>query len=106
LCRLIFRMKVYGTVYVDAMDTDPNCDVNDSESSVRAWIRLRRFLQQIMPILPRADVMAFSHMGALRALIAEVLGLSDDAMMKLDIPNGQHNARGLMGAEILRSKHL
>jgi hypothetical protein len=28
-------------------------------------------------------------MGAMRTLIAEVLGLSDDAMMKLDIPNGR-----------------
>jgi len=50
----LLNERDYGTVYVDAMDTDPNSDVNASESSVRARIRLRRFLQQITPILLRA----------------------------------------------------
>jgi broad specificity phosphatase PhoE len=85
----LLNERDYGTAYEPAMDTDPNCDLNGSESSVKARLRLREFLEQVTPILPRADVMAFSHMGAMRALIAEILGLSDDAMMKLDIPNGR-----------------
>lgn len=79
----------YGTTYVDAMDSDPNFDGNDSESSVQARIRAHGFLDQVTSILPRADVMAFSHMGMMRALIAEILGLSNEDMMKRTIPNGR-----------------
>jgi broad specificity phosphatase PhoE len=70
------------------MDSDPNCTLNGSESSVRARVRVRGFLGEVVAMLDRTDVLAFSHMGAMRALIAEVLGLSDADMMKRQIDNG------------------
>jgi broad specificity phosphatase PhoE len=79
----------YGTAYEPIMDQDPNCSLNGSESSVRARVRLRGFLNEAIGLLDRADVLAFSHMGALRALIADVLGLSDAQMMTLQIENGR-----------------
>jgi broad specificity phosphatase PhoE len=78
----------YGTAYLPAMDTDPDCIANNSESSVQARPRARAFLADIEGLLGRADVLAFSHYGLIRALIAEILGLDDAAMMQRDVPNG------------------
>jgi broad specificity phosphatase PhoE len=79
----------YGTVYDPVMDTDPDSTLNGSESSVEARARARSFLAEIDGLLGRADVMAFSHFGTMRALIAEVLGLTDAEMMQLAVDNGK-----------------
>ncbi len=79
----------YGTSYLPAMDSDPDCTANSSESSRQARPRARGWLASIEPILPRADVLAFSHMGLIRALIAELLGLSDAEMMTTTVDNGE-----------------
>ncbi|HEY1720284.1 MAG TPA: histidine phosphatase family protein [Magnetospirillaceae bacterium] len=86
--RPLLNERDYGTTYDPKMDEDPNCTLNGSESSVQARIRVRGFLVEAVEILPRADVLAFSHMGAIRAMIAEILGLSDAEMMKRQIDNG------------------
>jgi len=78
----------YGTTYDPEMDEDPYCTANGSESSAQARVRVRGFLAEAEVLLGRADVLAFTHMGATRALIAEVLGLSDADMMKRVIANG------------------
>lgn len=78
----------YGMVYDPAMDTDPACTLNGSESSVQARVRVRLFLDDIAYLLPWADVLASSHMGTMRAMIAEILNLSDTEMMARTIDNG------------------
>jgi broad specificity phosphatase PhoE len=85
----LLNERNYGTTYLPAMDTDPNCDANASESSHEARPRARRWLALAEAMLPRADVLAFSHMGLIRALIAEILGLSDAAMMETTVNNGE-----------------
>lgn len=84
----LLNERDYGTTYLDEMDTDPNCTANGSESSVQARARARGFLDEVAFLLPRADVLAFSHMGVMRALIAEILMLSDAEMMKTVVDNG------------------
>ncbi|HEY2011653.1 MAG TPA: histidine phosphatase family protein [Rhizomicrobium sp.] len=84
----LLNERDYGTQYLPEMDTDPNCTANGSESSVQARARVRGFLDVVAFILPRADVLAFSHMGAIRALIAEILDLSDADMMMREVDNG------------------
>jgi broad specificity phosphatase PhoE len=79
----------YGTAYDPRMDADPYFHANQSESSAGARPRLRAFLAEAVPVLSRADVIAFSHMGAIRALIAEILGLSDAGMMARKVDNGE-----------------
>lgn len=79
----------YGSKYAAVMDRDADCVLNGSESSVRARVRVRWFLAEMVALLDRADVLAFTHMGTTRALIAEILGLTDAAMMQRDVPNGQ-----------------
>lgn len=86
--RAVINERNYGTAYLSVMDSDPTFDGNDSESSVRARVRVRAFLAEIEPLLERADVLAFSHMGTMRALIAEILHLTDQDMMKTVIDNG------------------
>lgn len=85
----VLNERDYGTVYDPAMDTDPTCTLNGSESSVQARVRVRLFLDDIAHLLPRADVLAFSHMGTMRAMIAEILNLSDAQMMARVIDNGR-----------------
>ena len=86
--RPLLNERDYGTVYDPRMDTDPTFDGNDSESAARARVRVRGFLAEIGDLLDRADVLAFSHFGAIRALVANLLDLSDAQMMTLDVPNG------------------
>jgi broad specificity phosphatase PhoE len=85
----LLNERNYGTTYLPAMDTDPDCTANDSESSHQARPRARAFVEQAEAILPRADVLAFSHMGLMRAMIAELMGLTDDDMMQTTVDNGR-----------------
>lgn len=78
----------YGTKYEDKMDQDPYFDGNDSESGFYARRRAKEFLKEIQGAMCRADIIAFSHFGTIRALIAEVLDMSDMDMMRIDVPNG------------------
>jgi broad specificity phosphatase PhoE len=84
----LLNERDYGTVYDPRMDTDPAFDGNDSESSINARRRVRCLLPMVEALLWRADVLAFSHFGAMRAFIADLLHLSDAEMMTLDVPNG------------------
>jgi broad specificity phosphatase PhoE len=86
--RALLNERNYGTTYLNIMDQDPTFAGNDSESAVRARVRMRTFQAEVEPVLDRADVLAFSHFGALRALIANLRGLSDAEMMTFDVPNG------------------
>jgi broad specificity phosphatase PhoE len=49
---------------------------------------MREFIDEVEGLLNRADVLAFSHFGAIRALVADLIGLTDAQMMSLDVPNG------------------
>jgi broad specificity phosphatase PhoE len=86
--RAVLNERDYGTQYDAKMDQDPDFDANDSESAHRARARVEGFMVEVESMLHRADVLAFSHFGTLRALIANLLKLSDSEMMKLDVPNG------------------
>ena len=86
--RPLLNERDYGTVYDTRMDTDPSFEANDSESAAAARFRVKGFLAEVDPLLHRADVLAFSHFGAIRALIADLLDLSDAEMMTRDVPNG------------------
>jgi broad specificity phosphatase PhoE len=79
----------YGTAYVPAMDTDPAFAGNQSESSIRARARVREIIASAEHLLERTDVLWFSHYGTMRAIIADLLRLSDADMMNIDVPNGQ-----------------
>jgi len=79
----------YGTTYLPVMDEDASFSGNASESGVSARDRAKRFLLSIEHLLDRADLMFFSHYGAIRAMIAEIMGLSNEAMMQIDVPNGR-----------------
>jgi broad specificity phosphatase PhoE len=84
----LINERDYGTEYEDKMDQDPYFAGNDSESAVHARRRVSTFIRQIDAVLYRSDVVAFSHFGTIRALIADLLQLSDVAMMQIDVPNG------------------
>jgi broad specificity phosphatase PhoE len=84
----LLNERNYGTKYEDKMDQDPNFAGNDSESGAKARLRVVGLLHEIDSVLYRADVLAFSHFGTIRALVANVLQLSDTDMMKFDVPNG------------------
>jgi len=84
----LLNERDYGTTYDPAMDIDPGCTLNGSESSIAARVRARSFLAQIDGLLGRADIISFSHFGTIRALIAEILGLDDAAMMLRSVDNG------------------
>ena len=86
--RAVLNERNYGVVYDPRSDTDPYFDANGSESSARARVRIRAYTTEIEPLLERADVLAFSHMGTLRALLANLRGLSDQAMMTIAVDNG------------------
>jgi broad specificity phosphatase PhoE len=86
--RPLLNERNYGTKYLKEMDDDPDLDVNDSESGVKARRRVIGFLREIDPVLYRADVIAFSHFGTIRALVANLLQLSDACMMTFDVENG------------------
>src|SRR5271168_5035276 len=45
--RPLLNERDYGTMYDPRMDTDPTFDANDSESAVRAKLRVRGFLDEI-----------------------------------------------------------
>jgi 2,3-bisphosphoglycerate-dependent phosphoglycerate mutase len=86
--RAVLNERDYGTKFDARMDSDADFDGNDSESAHQARHRVVGFMQEIESVLHRADVLAFSHFGTLRALIANLRNLSDAEMMKLDVPNG------------------
>jgi len=88
LIRPLLNERDYGTQYDQRMDQDPDFDANDSESAHRARSRVLGFMLEVESMLHRADILAFSHFGTLRALIANLLKLSDSEMMQLDVPNG------------------
>jgi broad specificity phosphatase PhoE len=85
----LLNERDYGTAYDPVMDKDPYCTLNGSESGAQARVRARSFIEQATSLLERADVLAFSHFGTIRAIIAELLDLSDADMMARDVPNGQ-----------------
>jgi broad specificity phosphatase PhoE len=84
----LINERDYGTKYENTMDQDPYFAGNDSESGVAARVRVIGFLREIDSVLYRADVLAFSHFGTIRALRANLLQLSDADMMKFDVQNG------------------
>lgn len=84
----LLNERDYGTVYDPRMDTEADFDANGSESGEQARLRVRGFLARAEDLLYRSDVLAFSHYGAIRALVANLLCLSDAEMMSLDVPNG------------------
>jgi len=86
--RPLLNERDYGTTYDPRMDTDPSFDGGDSESSIAARHRVKGLMTEFDSLLFRADVLAFSHFGTMRALIANLLELDDRAMMTLDVPNG------------------
>jgi broad specificity phosphatase PhoE len=47
------------------------------------------FLEEIDHLLYRADVLAFSHFGALRGLLAILENKTDAEMMHIDVQNGE-----------------
>jgi broad specificity phosphatase PhoE len=85
----LLNERNYGTTYLPIMDTDPDYDGNQSESSIRARARVRLAIATAEHLLERADVLWFSHFGTMRAIIADLLRLSDAGMMTLDVPNGR-----------------
>ena len=106
----LLNERDYGTVYDPRMDTDPAFDGDDSESSIAARHRVRQLMPQFDHLLFRADVLAFSHYGTMRTLIANLLGLSDAAMMTLDVPNGGaflfHRLLGADGRSVFAQQPL
>jgi broad specificity phosphatase PhoE len=87
--RPLLNERNYGTKYENKMDQDPYFDGNDSESAVSARHRVKSFLKEVNAMLYRADVLAFSHFGTIRALLADLLNMTDTEMMKLDVANGE-----------------
>jgi len=86
--RPLLNERNYGTKFLDKMDQDADFDANDSESGAKARRRVIGFLREIDSVLYRADVIAFSHFGTIRALVGNLLQLSDPDMMTFDVPNG------------------
>src|SRR5271154_2657320 len=86
--RPLLNERDYGTTYDPRMDTDAAFDGAGCESGLTAKARVRGFLTESADLLGRADVLAFTHYGAIRALVANLLGLSDAQMMSLNVPNG------------------
>ena len=86
--RPLLNERDYGTTYDPKMDSDAAFDGAGCESGLRAKVRVRGFLDEIGDLLDRADVLAFTHFGAIRALTANLIGLSDAEMMSMDVPNG------------------
>ncbi|HEX4197438.1 MAG TPA: histidine phosphatase family protein [Caulobacteraceae bacterium] len=84
----LLNERDYGTAYDPRMDSDAAFVANDCESGLRARVRVRGFLAAVADLLDRADVLAFSHFGAIRALVANLVNLSDAEMMSLAVPNG------------------
>jgi len=85
--RAVLNERNYGIPFNVAGTKDPFSTVNGSESAVRARVRMKAFVAEIEPLLERADVLAFSHEGALQALLANLRHTPDKDMMK-PIPNG------------------
>lgn len=84
----LINERDYGTKYDARMDQDPYFNENDSESAVNARRRVIAFIHEVEAVLYRADVIVFSHFGTIRALVAELLEMSDTEMMRFDVPNG------------------
>jgi broad specificity phosphatase PhoE len=80
--------REYGMAYNKRMDEEADFGAPECETGLQAKRRVMGFLDSIVPLLDRADVLAFSHKGTIRAIVANILGLSDEAMMALDVPNG------------------
>jgi broad specificity phosphatase PhoE len=90
----LLNERDYGAVYDVRMDQDadyagPN---GNGETGLQAKRRVRGFLDETAHLLDRADVLAFAHFGSIRALVANLLDLSDAEMMSYDVPNGQAHA--------------
>jgi broad specificity phosphatase PhoE len=86
--RPLLNERDYGAIYDKRMDSDATFDGEGCESGVRARVRVQGFLTEVSHLLHRADVLAFSHFGVIRALVANLVGLTDAQMMSLDVPNG------------------
>ena len=86
--RPLLNEREYGVTYDPRMDTDPNFDGSGSESAAEARNRVTGLMEEFESLLGRADVLAFSHYGTIRALIANLTDLDDEAMMQIDVPNG------------------
>jgi broad specificity phosphatase PhoE len=84
----LLNERDYGLVYDKKMDEQANDAGQGGESALQAKRRVRGFLDEIFHRLDRADVLAFSHFGTIRALVANLLDLTDGEMMTLDVPNG------------------
>jgi broad specificity phosphatase PhoE len=85
--RAVLNERNYGIPFNKAAMTDPFSTAKGTESAVRARVRMKGFVVEIEPLLDRADVLAFSHEGALQALLANLRDTPDREMMK-PIPNG------------------
>jgi len=85
--RAVLNERNYGVPFNKAATTDPFSTASGAESAVRARVRMKAFAAEIEPLLERADVLAFSHEGALQALLANLRRTPDEDMMK-PIPNG------------------
>ena len=85
--RAVLNERNYGVPFNKGATIDPFSDANGTESAVRARVRMQTFVVEIEPLLERADVLAFSHEGALQALLANLRNTPDAQMMK-PLPNG------------------
>ncbi|WP_420383427.1 histidine phosphatase family protein [Novosphingobium sp.] len=84
----LLNERDYGIAYDKRMDEQADDAGQGGESGLQAKRRVLGFLKEVSPLLDRADVLAFSHFGAIRALVANLIHLSDAEMMALDVPNG------------------
>jgi broad specificity phosphatase PhoE len=85
--RASLNERSYGIPFNPAGRTDPLSALNGTEPAARARVRVRAFLDEIEPLLERSDVLAFTHEGALQALLANLRGTPTPQMM-ITIPNG------------------
>jgi broad specificity phosphatase PhoE len=84
----LLNERDYGAKYDKKMDEQADFGGPGIETGAQAKRRVRGFLDDVVRLLDRADVLAFSHFGTIRAIVANLLDLSDDEMMTLDVPNG------------------
>ena len=108
--RAVLNERDYGDPYDPRMDTDAAFNGNGCESQRQAVSRVRAFVAEVDYILRRADVLAFSHFGTIRALIANLSGLSEGEMMNLNVPNGAafvfKRSDGVDGKSVFTSEPL
>ncbi|RVD31781.1 histidine phosphatase family protein [Mesorhizobium sp. M4B.F.Ca.ET.017.02.2.1] len=85
----LLNERDYGLVYDKRMDEEASNAGQGGESALQAKRRVVGFLNEISHLLDRADVLAFSHFGTIRAIVANLLDLTDTEMMTLEVPNGR-----------------